>query len=403
MTHRLVFLAAGMSVALAATACSDEKLVSPPVPAYTGGALFLRYVAMGNSFTAGFQSGGINDSTQKQSYAVLVAAAMGSPFYYPSLALPGCPPPITNIFTNPPTRLAGATATTCALRGTPIPPFLTNVAVPGASVLDALKNGPGPGTNSNALTLLMLGGRTQTQAMQAAQPTFVSVWFGNNDLLGAAEAGDTTLATDTATFHANYAHVLDSIKATGASALLIAVGLGHLANNVAPPFFSRGSTWYGLWLSGAFAPAPFTVTTNCAPPRGDTVLVSFPYGFGLLGAAKGGTPATLDCTAAPVVEPRETLFFSRLQLEYNAIIQAEAAARSWAFTDSVNSTLDSLAGVPNQFAPFPGAPAACSGSPFGLAFSCDGLHPAGTTQRLIARKLVRAINAKYGSSIPAVP
>ncbi len=402
MTHRRMFVAAGLGVALAASACSDEKLVSPPVPAYTGGALFQRYVAMGNSITAGFQSGGINDSTQQRSYAVLVGAAMGSPFYYPSLANPGCPPPITNIFTNPPTRLAGRSATSCFLRGTPIPPFLHNVAVPGAEVLDGLKNGPGPGTNSNALTVLMLGGRTQTQAMQAAQPTFVSVWLGNNDLLGAAEAGDTTLATDTATFHANYAHVLDSIKATGASALLIAVGLGHLANNVVLPFFSRGSTWYGLWSAGAFAPAPFTVLTNCAPPRGDTVLVSFPYGFGLLGAAKGGTPTTLDCTAAPVVEPRETLFFTRLQLEYNAIIQGEATARSWAFTDSVNSTLDSLAGVVNQFAPFPNAPAPCSGSPFGLAFSCDGIHPAALTHRLIARKLVRAINAKYGSAIPAV-
>ncbi len=100
--------------------------------------------------------------------------------------------------------------------------------------------------------------------------------------------------------------------------------------------------------------------------------------------------------------PAKTLFFTRLQLEYNGIIQGEAAARSWAFTDSVNSTLDSLALVAGQFAPFPNAAVACSGSPFGLAFSCDGIHPAALTQRLIARKLVRAINAKYSSAIPAV-
>jgi hypothetical protein len=242
--------------------------------------------------------------------------------------------------------------------------------------------------------------------MMDAHPTFVSVWLGNNDLLGAAEAGDTTLATDTAAFRAEYARVLDSIQATGASALLIAVGLGHLFNNVVPPFFSRGSTWYGLWVSNAFAPAPFTVAANCAPPRGDTVLVSFPYGFGLLGAAQGGTPTTLDCTAAPVVEPPEVAFFVRLQLGYNAIIQGLATAHGWAFTDSVNVTMDSLAAVPpagSQFAPFPNTAVACNGSPFGLAFSCDGLHPIQGTHRLIARKIVRAINAKYGSAIPAVP
>ena len=395
MTIRRISLAAGL--VLAAVGCSNDDLITPPVPQYQGGAMFQRYVSMGNSVTAGFQSGGINDSTQQQSYAALVAGKMGSPYYYPSLNVPGCPPPFTNIFTG--ARVLGGTSTTCALRNPNIPPFLTNVAVPGAEVIDGISNFPTPGTNSNALTLVMLGARTQTQAMMDARPTFVSVWLGNNDLLGAVEAGDTTLATDTAAFRTEYAQVLDSIDATGASAVLIAVGLGHLANNVVLPFFSRGTTWYGLWASGAFAPAPFTVAATCAPPRGDTVIVSFAYGFGLLAASQAG-PDTLSCTAAPVVEPPEVAFFVRLQLEYNAIIQALAAAHGWAFTDSVNTTLDSLAGVPNQFAPFPNSAVACSGSPFGFAFSCDGIHPNQGTQLLIARKLIRAINAKYGSAIP---
>src|SRR6266566_7172564 len=399
MTIRRISLAAGL--VLAAVGCSNDDLITPPVPQYPGGAMFQRYVAMGNSITAGFQSGGINDSTQQQSYVALAAGKMGSPFYYPSLNPPGCPPPFTNIFTG--ARVLGGTSTTCALRNPNIPPFLTNVAVPGAEVIDGLENFPAPDTNSNLLTMLMLGARTQKQAMMDARPTFVSVWLGNNDLLGAAEAGDTTLATDTAAFRTEYAQVLDSIDATGASAVLIAVGLGHLANNVVLPFFSRGTTWIGLAAGGAFAPAPFTVAANCAPPRGDTVLVSFAYGFGLLATAQGGTATTLDCTAPPVIEPAETRFFALRQLRYNAIIQAEAVARGWAFTDSVNVTMDSLAAVlpaGSQFAPFPNTAAACSGSPFGLAFSCDGLHPSQATHQRIARKIVRAINAQYGSAIP---
>src|SRR6266516_2770661 len=397
MTIRRISLAAGL--VLAAVGCSNDDLITPPVPQYQGGAMFQRYVSMGNSITAGFQSGGINDSTQQQSYVALVAGKMGSPFYYPSLNPPGCPPPFTNIFTG--ARVLGGTSTTCALRNPNIPPFLTNVAVPGAEVIDGLENFPAPGTNSNLLTLLMLGARTQTQAMMDARPTFVSVWLGNNDLLGAAEAGDTTLATDTAAFRTEYAQVLDSIDATGASAVLIAVGLGHLANNVVLPFFSRGTTWYGLWAGGAFtAQAPlFTVAANCAPPRGDTVLVSFPHGFWLL-AAGASTATTLDCTAPHVIEPAETRFFAVLQLRYNAIIQTQATARGWAFTDSVNFTLDSLAGVANQFAPFPNTAVVCINSPFGLAFSCDGLHPSQATHQRIARKVVRAINAQYGSAIP---
>ena len=405
MTHRRILVASGLSLALLTAACHQDELFSPLPPQYAGGAMFQRYVAMGNSITAGVQSGGINDSTQRQSYAVLVAAAMGGdPFYYPRLNPPGCPPPYTNIFTGARVGGAGVTGATCLFRSANIPPYVSDVAVPGAETVDMLVNGPPPTANSNPLTQLFLGGRTQVRAMMDARPTFVSVWVGNNDVLGAAEAGDTTLATDTAAFRISYSQTLDSIQATGASAILIAVGLGHFANNVAVPFFSRGTTWYGLWASGAFAAqAPlFTVAANCAPPRGDTVLVSFPYGFGLL-AAGASTATTLDCTAPPVIEPAETRFFALLQLRYNAIIQAQATARGWAFTDSVNFTLDSLAALPNQFAPFPNAPAPCSSSPFGLAFSCDGIHPNQATQQKIARKIVRAINAKYGSAIPAVP
>src|SRR5438552_1307986 len=172
MTHRRVILAAGISVALAAAACHEDDLFSPAVPQYTGGAMFQRYVSMGNSITAGVQSAGINDSTQKQSYAVLLAAAMGTPFHYPSLVKPGCPPPFTNIFTQ--ARVGtGSTGTTCLLRSPSIPPFLSNVAVPDAETVDMLVNGPPPTANSNVLTQLFLGGRTQVQAMMDAQPTFV--------------------------------------------------------------------------------------------------------------------------------------------------------------------------------------------------------------------------------------
>jgi hypothetical protein len=401
MTHRRTLVAGGLSIVLLAAACHQDELVSPLPPLYAGGAMFKRYVAMGNSITAGIQSGGINDSTQRQTYAVLVAGVMGGdPFYYPSLNSFGCPPPFTNIFTGARVGGAGSTGATCLFRNPNIPPYLSNVAVPGAETVDMLTNGPPPVANSNPLTLLFLGGRTQVHAMKDARPTFVSVWAGNNDLLGGAQAGDTTLATDTAAFRINYSRALDSIEATGASAILIAVGLGHLANNVVLPFFSRGSTWFGLAAGGAFSPAPFTVAANCAPPRGDTVLVSFAYGFGLLATAQGGTATTLNCTAPPVSEPAETRFFAVLQLRYNAIIQAQATARGWAYTDSVNSTLDSLAGAANQFAPFPNTAAVCSGSPFGLAFSCDGIHPSQATHQRIARKIVRAINAKYGSAIP---
>src|SRR6266699_7119116 len=90
--------AAALGILLGMVACHNDQLFRP----YPNGPLdplFTRYVSMGNSMTAGFQSAGINDSTQLQAYPVLLANAMGSPFFPPLLTRPGCPPPFTNAFT----------------------------------------------------------------------------------------------------------------------------------------------------------------------------------------------------------------------------------------------------------------------------------------------------------------
>src|SRR6266704_2917603 len=106
MTMRRFWFAAGLGVALAAAGCQNDSLLPPHIPTYTGGAMFQRYVSLGNSITAGFQAGGINDSTQALAYPVKVAAAMGGEAFYrpsltyvPSLGVFGCPPPIDTLFT----------------------------------------------------------------------------------------------------------------------------------------------------------------------------------------------------------------------------------------------------------------------------------------------------------------
>src|SRR5437660_8018840 len=182
MTIRRISLAAGL--VLAAAGCSNDDLITTPVPPYKGGAMFQRYVSLGNSITAGFQSGGINDSTQEQSYAVLLSRQMATPFFVPLMNKAGCPPPIVSVFSNPPTHVGPPPPNGCALRKTQAipPPFINNVAVPGAEVMDGITN-LDTASNSNALTTLFLGGYTQTGMMKKVDPTFVTVWLGNNDVL----------------------------------------------------------------------------------------------------------------------------------------------------------------------------------------------------------------------------
>jgi lysophospholipase L1-like esterase len=410
--------AAVLGVVLAAAACNNDQL-NRPFATTPVDPLFDRYVSMGNSITAGFQSGGINDSTQQQSYAVLLAQAMHSPFFPPLLNKPGCPPPFTNVFAQPaPTRVGGGSATTCALRKIPqnAPPYISNTAVPGAEVNDILKN-LDTASNANSLTQFFLGGLTQLQMLERAQPTFVSIWIGNNDVLGAAtsspNAGDSTKITSVANFQARYAAMADSVDAVGPQGVIL-IGV---ANVTAIPYFSAGATYWaiknGLVPGSAFPPA-FTVSSNCAPiatgipgARGDSTLVPFPYGAALLGAAQLGAPRNLDCgdTVAAVVVPSELVKLVAAVTAYNAFISTQATAHGWAYLNP-NVALDSLRALPQpntvvRAFPLIGQP--CSVNPFGTAFSCDAVHPSAATHRLIAQKLRDAINSAYTTSIPPIP
>ena len=78
---------------LAVVACESSRDLFGPNPPL-GGEIFRSYVAIGNSITAGWQSGGINDSLQQQAYPRLLAIQMGTPYQYASLVAPGCPPPL---------------------------------------------------------------------------------------------------------------------------------------------------------------------------------------------------------------------------------------------------------------------------------------------------------------------
>lgn len=404
MTRMTKFGAAAvLGITLGIGACDHEQ-VNRPFGNVPVDPLFERYVSLGNSITAGFQSGGIDSLTQMQAYPVLLARAMRSPFFAPLLRRPGCPPLYTNVFTQ--TRVPGPA---CALRQLPNipPPYISNTAVPGAEVIDIYSN-LDAAANANALTTFILGGLTQVQMMLRADPTFISVWIGNNDVLGAATSltngGDTTEITPVATFEARYGAMMDSVDLAGArGGALIGV-----ANVTAIPFFSQGQTYFALKAGGTTFPPTFTVSANCAPTglggRGDSVLVPFPYGAALVGAAAAGTPTNLDCgdTVAEIVVPAELRSLVAAVNGYNAFISAQATARGWAYLDP-NPALDSLRAIPTQVAPFPALGAPCTANPFGLAFSCDAVHPSAATHRIIARKLATAIDAVYGTTLPPIP
>ena len=410
MTSRHVFLSACFGLTLIAVACESDDLFTVTPPPYAGSAMFARYVSFGNSITAGIQSFGLSDSTQSVAYPVLLARAMLTPFNYPSLNKPGCPPPITNIFTNPPTRVGGLPDTFCALRKN-APTLLNNVAFPGASVLELLNTNYGPpqppAAATDAYKLFLLGGRTEIQRAREVLPTFVTVWIGNNDVLGAildtGDAGQAADITPVATFATQYNALMDSLDSFGSIQGGALIGVVQVTG---APYVSQGRAYFA-----AQAAIPtMTVLPNClafqALTATDTAFVEVPFHYGapIVAKAAAGIPDTLDCSNYHVISVAEAVNMISTVAQYNATIQAAATARNWLFIDP-NPLLQTLAGTPGAILPFPAFPpnANAMTAPFGTAFSRDGVHPSTSTQKIIAQSLQQAINAFYHSAIAAIP
>jgi hypothetical protein len=408
---KLRHFAAFLGLVLPLAGCrSDEALNAPDLANNSG--LLQRYVSMGNSITAGFQSAGINDSTQLQSYAVLFAAQAKAPFFEPLLNKPGCPPPIDINSTNPPHRLGGGSGSDCALREPVALPYVSNVAVPGVTSF-GVEDNTNPAGGTNALTQFILGGRTQVKAMMDAHPTFVSVWIGNNDVLGSltngTNPGDPALITPEPAFEANYGPILDSIQKVGAKAVLIGVGDASLI-----PYASSGAIYWCIKnqpACGFVTPAPFPgtfqVLANCAPApfaKGDSVLVPWVVGVPKLAAAQAGAPTTLDCSVDnEVVLPSEYKTLRTAVAGYDAYISAQAQQRGWAYVD-INQLEAPLKADPTKVASFPTLPTgpAQPNVLFGSYFTLDGVHPSAAFHRIFADSIISAVNRQYGTTIPFV-
>lgn len=425
------------TVLLGACVGDGDELLSPRVP-LAGGTLFQRYVSLGNSITAGYQSDGINDSLQIRAYPVLLAERTGGQFYAPLIARPGCPRPFLA-----PLGATGRIGTADSCARIDNPPFVSNLAVPGERLRDLLVF---PSGQLGQLHTLIVGPRTQVRAMIETQPTFVSVWIGNNDALEAAVGGvlgprstaDSTL-TPLATFQAQLNALVDSIKiAAPQGAMLVGVVNAVTAAPILQPgayfFLSRDAT-------GRFNGK--LVNANCSPVNAlgqPNPLASNMVSFRIVGDTNF-PEINCDPASFPVGDPRrgvhlldtteQGIIGARVTAYNNAIEQA-ATANNWLYVNpnqvlqpflqnntgqgatpvvagryqylrkcqalgSATTSAQFQAAVLNS-CPVTGTTAAPNF--FGALMSFDGVHPSTAAHVILANAFAAAINTKYGTSLP---
>jgi lysophospholipase L1-like esterase len=421
---RIALAVLALPLAAGCSSLVDDQTIGPTGPA-PGGTNFSTYVALGTSISAGVQSGGINDSTQKQAFPYLLAVAMGltpnTNWFYPGFTAPGCPPPYTNPLTG--ARVGGGAADDCNLISPFSVPtrqsFFNNLAVPSIRAAQVLKISDltFPATDTLFLAQFITGSRNPIDILLAAKPTFVTLEIGADDILHAATYGSATFLTPLAAFQSQFTALADTIDQTGAK-----VAVANVPNVTVIPHFSAGVVFFCLHTGAAGCPVPatapyslasFTVDASCAPTAaggvGDQMLVAFTATATITGTLAGGGAASLNCGTAtatvtdlsgthgtgPVLGAATVAAIAAEAVQIDSFIHLQANQRGWAYVDLNGALAAALAG--GQIPRFPDLTLA---TPlFGPLFSLDGIHPSGAGQKSIADLFVAAINAKYGTSL----
>jgi hypothetical protein len=441
-----ILLLLAMTSLLFFVACEDRSDLTAPVAPSTGNADFTRFVSIGNSLTAGYQSGSLFESAQVYSFGKIIADQVGTPYEQPIISEPGIPGKL---------ELHDLTPTIIPNSGMGAPtnkdlqkPY-NNLGVPGAILFD-LTDETDFAAKSTArenpffyviLRNQALGKSIIEQALNL-QPTFVTLWIGNNDVLGYATSGGTKgtdatglLPTDPNVFAFLYNAVATALTDPTGARKVVAANIPDVQN---VPFFTTIGPKVGASLIDVMAANPAVhglvyqmndYSVNVATPEnliaGDVLLtlVSSPYAS-LIGRPTGKfyrdkvgfVPPGIDTTQAFGLHPLNpwpnayTLDATELALvqtrtgEFNATIKAAVDANSatWALVD-----------INKFFASVKAAEVATGGMMIdginfntkfivGHTFSLDGVHPSTRGYGVIANEFIKTINTKFDASIPEI-
>jgi len=268
-------------------------------------------------------------------------------------------------------------------------------------------------------------GTTIFAQARALRPDLVTFWLGNNDVLGFATSGGTSPAapTPSATFQFLYQQALDSLRAALPNAKIV---VANIPNVTSIPFFNTVGPKMAAGIPSAYwlryqkhgnASLAFDSTklTGANPPL--ITLTGMSYAS-LLGTAtgkfyrdKGIAPgAGIDTTKpfgfhpqnpwpdALVLDAEEQATAATAVAAFNATIAAVAASKNAAVVD-INAF---FAGIKANALMTTGGMKFTADYISGGLFSLDGVHPSSRGHGVVANEFIKAMNSKFGTSIPLV-
>lgn len=398
-----------------AAALAIASLIAVPGFGARGSADFSHYVALGDSYGAGVESSSLNERHQPFSWPAIIARQAGAAdFVQPLVSFPGigAEMQLVDVISFPPRF---STSTT---QGQPIlltfPRPFNNLSIPGARVgdLTTLTGAQAPTSTPAAFAQFILRGQgTAVQQAVAQHPTFITIWIGGNDLLGAVLAGTPAALTPVDAFRTAYTKMLDDLIAGAPGAGFVVGNLPTTADalpvlTTVAPVIIDPSTRLPVLVGGQPVPLIYQVnSTTVAPlPAGSRVLLTastkLATGVGFPPALRNIPPFNLlpnvgtPLADADVLTPDELTAISARAVEFNTVIQQAAQQRDIPVAD--------IKGLFDRFAHgFRVGPFAFNASYIsGGLFSFDGFHLTDIGYMFFANEFIRTINSAYGTAIP---
>jgi lysophospholipase L1-like esterase len=417
--------------ALIFISCDDFTDLTPPVQnQVSGNANFARYVAIGNSLTAGYQSSSLYQSSQEYSYPNLIARQVGlTSFEQPLISDPGIGGLIKIVNPDPNNFV---TMQEPVQAGTPLnlnyPAPYNNLGIPGIVLADVMNSTTSASSYSKSafIDIILRGNGTQFSQATALAPTFITLWIGNNDVLGYATSGgaNPTSPTPSATFTGLFTQLADGLAATGAK-----VVVANIPSVTAIPFFTTVGPPFGAQLKALNVPAFYFQSGSYIPTLGfpdqlidksllltlvsQTYLADFgkPSGrfyrdYGIQPSAVGvdttqpfGASQGNPIPNALILDANEIQIASNSTNDFNTAISAAVNTypNQFALVD-INSIFNDIAANGVTYSGINYTTTFVSG---GL-FSLDGVHPTSQGYAIIANEFIKIINIKFGATIPLI-
>lgn len=376
-----------------------------------GSADFTRYVAIGDSLTAGYSNDSLLIAHQQFSYPAVIARQTGAPdFQQPLISEPGIPAELILVSLLPSPQLARKSTGNGAPLNLGLPRPYNNLGIPGARVRDIL-NQVGASAGANPFYQLVLRGQGSAvdQAL-AFRPTFITIWAGNNDVLAAVTSGSPAALTPIDQFTTDYRTLLDRLVAGAPTAGMVAALVPDVtaipfATTIPPILVNPATSQPVLGPDGRpiFFIADLGGGNVNVLPAGSLVTLGasslLATGFGIPAALAPAFP-TLPNVGKPlpdqvVITPTELATISARVTAVNEVISATARTHDIPVVD-FTPVLSSYRGLGRNF----GNIILSSSFLTGGVFSFDGVHPTDIGYTIVANEFIRVINDNYDADIP---